>query len=430
MSRSGTRGFSRGLLSRRRLLRSMLGSALGLAPGGGGRIFARSVGSGFPSFADVTARSKIDFYCEPSKTSQKYLIETMVGGVAMFDYDGDGRLDLFFVNGAALDDPMPKGKEPDKSRSPLLEPPLPQQRRRHIHRRHRKGGSSAAIPTAWACAVGDLRQRRPPDLYVTNFGRNILYHNNGDGTFTDVTEKPESPAVDGPSSACFVDYDRDGLLDLLVAATCSGISQNNPWCGEHKPGATATAIPDVFKPTSHTAVSQQWRRHLHRRLGEVGIARSSRQWPRRRLQRLRPRRLARPPGGQRQPTPAAVPQSTTTARSRKSRSMPGWPTTRTAKRSPGMGVDFDDYDNDGWPDVFIGALANQTLCALTRTARSISTTSPGRPGSAPSRHLIPAGALKFVDYDNDGWKDLFIAQSHVMDNIEKVHRFSGISSRC
>ena len=94
--------------------------------------------SKWPRFVDATAQSGIRFQCNGSPVSQKYLIETMPGGVAMFDYDGDGRLDLYFVNGAQLDDPMPPGKQPDKS-----------------------------DPRFW----------------------NRLYHNNGDGTFTDVTEK-------------------------------------------------------------------------------------------------------------------------------------------------------------------------------------------------------------------------------------------------
>src|ERR1039458_4024201 len=82
----------------------------------GRRACAQSVAaSRLPVFRDVTARSQIDFHCQGSPTSQKYLIETMPAGVAMLDYDGDGFLDLYFVNGAKLDDPMPRGQAPDKS---------------------------------------------------------------------------------------------------------------------------------------------------------------------------------------------------------------------------------------------------------------------------------------------------------------------------
>ena len=142
---------------RRAFLRSLAaGAAFAAAP-------CRA--AGLPVFRDVTAQSGIDFRCNGSPTSQKYLIETMPGGVAMFDYDGDGRLDLYFVNGARLDDPMPAGKVPDKS-----------------------------DPQFW----------------------NRLYHNNGDGTFTDVTAKA---GVRGHSYGMGVatgDYDNDGRPDLYV----------------------------------------------------------------------------------------------------------------------------------------------------------------------------------------------------------------------
>ena len=114
-----------------------------------------------PIFRDVTARSRIDFHCQGSPASQKYLIETMPAGVAMFDYDGDGFLDLYFVNGAELDYPMPPGNAPDKSDPRLLEPALPQQRRRHLHRRDRPGWRAAAL-LRHGRGGRRLRQRRPP----------------------------------------------------------------------------------------------------------------------------------------------------------------------------------------------------------------------------------------------------------------------------
>ena len=139
-----------------------------------------------PVFRDATAQSRIGFHCNGSPTAQKYLIETMPGGVAMFDYDGDGFVDLFFVNGARLDDPMPTGKEPDKS-----DP-------RFWNRLYRNNGDGTFADVTekagvrghgygMGVAVGDYDNDGRADLYVTNFGRNILYHNNGDGTFTDVT---------------------------------------------------------------------------------------------------------------------------------------------------------------------------------------------------------------------------------------------------
>ncbi len=84
-------------------------------------------------FSDITGTSGINFKHENSATSNKYLVETMGGGVAVFDYDNDGRLDIFFTNGAKIDDPMPDGKLPDKGDAQVLEPPLSSERRRHLH---------------------------------------------------------------------------------------------------------------------------------------------------------------------------------------------------------------------------------------------------------------------------------------------------------
>src|SRR6185295_8345420 len=176
------------------------------------RLFATEL----PTFADVTARSGIAFKNEASVTSQKYLPESMTAGVAMIDYDGDGWLDLFFVNGAALQDPMPEGKSPDKSDARYWN---------RLYRNNRDGTFKDVTEAAgvrghsygMGVAVGDYDNDGRPDLYVTNLGRNTLYHNNGDGTFTDVTEKAGVAGGGWSTSACWVDYDRDGRLDLVVA---------------------------------------------------------------------------------------------------------------------------------------------------------------------------------------------------------------------
>ena len=140
------------------------------------------------AFVDETARSGVNFKTANSKTSEKYLMESMVGGVAMLDFDADGLLDLFLVNGAALADPMPEGARPDKS-----EP-------RYWNRLYRNDGDGtftdvteeagvAGHSYGMGAVAGDYDNDGHADLYVTNYGNNILYHNNGDGTFRDVTEQ-------------------------------------------------------------------------------------------------------------------------------------------------------------------------------------------------------------------------------------------------
>ena len=202
-----------------------------------------------PVFADVTRKSGVRFKHEASRTSQKYLPESMAGGVAMFDYDGDGRLDLYFVNGARFATPCRRARSPDKSDPRYLEPAVPQQRRRDLHRCDREGRRSRAS-YGMGVAAGDYDNDGRPDLYVTNFGGNILYHNNGDGTFTDVTERAGVAGGGWSSSACFVDYDGDGWLDLVVSRYLEWDFDKNIWCGPREPGYRGYCHPDRSRPSA------------------------------------------------------------------------------------------------------------------------------------------------------------------------------------
>src|SRR5438132_5338603 len=140
------------------------------------------------TFSDITSWSGIDFKRAPSFTSLKYLLEAMGGGVAMFDYDNVGRMDLFFTNGAALKDPMPKTEMPDKRDAKFWN---------RLY--HQKADGTFADVTessglkgngySMGVAAADYDNDGHTDLYVTGYGGNYLYHNNGDGTFTDVTKK-------------------------------------------------------------------------------------------------------------------------------------------------------------------------------------------------------------------------------------------------
>ena len=160
----------------------------------------------------------LDFIQRNSPTSQKYLMETMCGGVALFDYNNDGLLDIFFVNGGHLDDPV---KLPARfaRRDPMYW--------NRLYRQNKDGSFTNATERAglhresdtnygMGVATGDYDNDGFTDLYVTNYGRNTLYHNNGDGTFTDVTAKAGVAAGGWPVSAGFFDYDNDGKLDLFV----------------------------------------------------------------------------------------------------------------------------------------------------------------------------------------------------------------------
>ncbi len=142
-------------------------------------------------FVDATKAAGIAFVHKNSATSNKYLIETMGGGVALLDYDNDGRLDVFLTNGAKIDDPMPDGRLPDKS-DPVYWNRLYQQTSSGTFVDvTEKAGLSGALQNAYGMgiAVGDYDNDGFEDVYVTNYGGNTLYRNNGDGTFKDVTER-------------------------------------------------------------------------------------------------------------------------------------------------------------------------------------------------------------------------------------------------
>ncbi len=375
------------------------------------RLFATEL----PTFADVTARSGIAFKNEASVTSQKYLPESMTAGVAMIDYDGDGWLDLFFVNGAALSDPMPAGKSPDKSDPRYWN---------RLYRNNRDGTFKDVTEAAgvrghsygMGVAVGDYDNDGRPDLYVTNLGRNTLYHNNGDGTFTDVTEKAGVAGGGWSTSACWVDYDRDGRLDLVVARYLEWDFDKNIWCGQRKLGYRAYCHPDQFKAVSHllfhnngdgtfTDVSKASRLGLSPGKG-LGIAINDFDldgWPDILIAN--------------DSFPQQLFQNNRDGTFTEIGLKAGLAYDEDGNTFAGMGLDFADYDNDGLPDAFIDALGSQRYALFRNNKGGFEYVTPqSGVGSITMQHS--GWGTKFFDYDNDGWKDLFVGQGHVMDNIE------------
>ena len=176
-------------------------------------------------YTDVREKAKITFQQDSTQTEEKYYLETMGTGVAWIDYDQDGLMDLYFVQSAATD---------------IYKPPHPLRCALY----HNNGDGTFTDVTEKAgvggeghygqgVAVGDFDNDGYPDLYVTGYGRAILYHNNGNGTFTDVTAKAGVADEGGWStSAGWFDYDKDGWLDLVVTNYIEWTPKNNIWCGE------------------------------------------------------------------------------------------------------------------------------------------------------------------------------------------------------
>jgi enediyne biosynthesis protein E4 len=368
-----------------------------------------------PQFVDLTASSGVNFKHEASLTSEKYLPESMGAGLAMFDYDNDGYLDLFFVNGALLQDPMPPGAVPDKSQSRFWNRLYRNNRDNTFTDVTEKAGLQGRL-YGMGVATGDYDNDGNVDLLVTNFGGNTLYHNNGNGTFTDLTAKAGVAGSGWCTGACFVDYDRDGHLDLIVSRYVEWDFASNIFCGLHKPGYRDYCHPDQFKPTTHlvfhnngdgtfTDVSKQCGigTPLSKGLGIAINDFDQDGWPDIFVANDSfPEQLFR---NNRNGTFREVGLSS------------GLAYDQNGKVFAGMGADFADYNNDGWPDVFVNALANQKYAFFLNNKSSFEdVTDRSGIGGITIQHS--GWGAKFIDYDDDGWRDLFVAQGHVMDNIE------------
>jgi enediyne biosynthesis protein E4 len=367
-------------------------------------------------FVDITQKAGVHFQHQALHTTRKYLLETMGSGVALFDCDDDGRLDLFLVNGAPYTDPTPPGFIPQKS--------SPQDWNRMYHQKPdgtfeditEKSGLKGA-GYGMGVAVGDYDNDGHEDLFVTAYGSNRLYHNNGDCTFTDVTEKAGVAGSGWSTSATWIDLDNDGLLDLVVERYVTW-DWNDVWCGEHREGYRGICHPDVFPPITmlvyHNDGNGRFTEAAHR-LGldkpakALGIAVAD---------------FDRDGRTDIYVANDSMPEFLFHQKADGTYEEVGLES-ETAVNSEGqtyagMGVDFADYDNDGWPDLVVTDLANQRYALYHNNRDGTFDYVSLASGMGSISQLHSGWGARFVDYDNDGWKDLLIAQGHDMDNIEIV----------
>jgi hypothetical protein len=365
-------------------------------------------------FTEVAKTLGVRFKHYASHTSKKYLLETMGPGVALFDYDNDGRLDLFFVNGAPLRDPTAKGSIPQKSDSTSWNRLFHQKQDGSFEDVTEKSGLRGA-GYGMGVAVGDYDNDGFEDLYVTAYGGNKLYHNNGNGTFSDVTESAGVEGSGWSTSAAWVDLDGDGLLDLVVARYLQW-DFDDIWCGERKQGYRAYCHPDQFQAITPIVFHNDGNGHFSEASRRTGISKPGKGLGVACADYNRDGRIDVFIAND--SVPEALYQNQGNGKFEEVGLLAEVAVDGDGRSFAGMGVDFADYNNDGLPDLVVTNLAYQMYALFQNNGEgSFLYTTPS--SGLGSMTLLHSGwGVRLMDYDNDGWKDLMVAQGHVLDTVE------------
>lgn len=365
-------------------------------------------------FSDVTSALGVRFQYLASHTSKKYLLETMGSGVALFDYDNDDRLDIFLINGAPLSESMPTDAIPQKSGAEYWN---------RLY--HQKNDGTFEDVTAKAglqgtgydmgVAVGDYDNDGYEDLYVTGYGGNRLYHNNKNGTFTDITQKAGVSGSGWSSSAAWVDLDNDGWLDLVVLRYLKW-DFTDIFCGERKEGYRAYCHPDAFPPIAPLVYHNDGHGHFVEVADKTGLSKPGKGLGIAVADYDRDGRVdifiandsmdefLYHNQGKGHFEEVGLPA--------------GVAVDGDGRTYAGMGVDFADYDNDGWPDLVVTDLANQKYALYRNRGDGGFNYASDSSGMGRITRPHSGWGIRFIDYDNDGWKDSLIAQGHDLDTIE------------
>lgn len=370
-----------------------------------------------PRYVDVTREAGLSFRHLNSATPSKYLIETMGGGVALLDYDRDGWLDVFFVNGARLKHPHPDGEAPDKSAPEFWN---------RLFRNNRDGTFTDVTERAavrghgygMGVAAGDYDNDGFPDLLVTNYGSAILYRNRGDGTFAEVTRQAGLNPEGWMTSATFFDYDRDGWLDLFICRYLDwDFKRGSIFCGVETPGGRAYCHPDEFPPISNYLFRNNGDGTFSDVSGASGIG------------AIRGKALGVAVADfdrdgwidlsvANDSFPQSLFRNNGDGTFEEIASISGAGYTEDGQTFAGMGTDFADLDGDGYPDIVTTALPYQYFAFFRNNRDATFTYASFVSGLAEATRLLSGWGMKVFDFDNDGGREVFFANSHVMDNIE------------
>jgi len=365
------------------------------------------------TFHDVAAPAGITFRHDNASSAEKYLIETMGSGCGWIDYDQNGLLDLYLVNGAA---------------TRVYKPPQPM--RGALYRNNGNGGFTDVTAKAgvgaeglfgMGVAVGDYDNDGFPDLFVLGYGRCILYHNNGDGTFTDVTARAgvQNSGL-WASSAAWFDYDNDGKLDLIIANYVDWSPERNFYCGDRGPGMRSYCHPDDFHgqpPTLYhnngdgtfTDVSKSSGVGLKggNGLGVVTFDYDNDGWQDIFIANDH--------------MPNFLFHNNRDGTFREVGYQAGVAVSADGQFEAGMGTDAADTTGSGRLDLIVGHLDMQLARVYQNLGDQTFEDATLRSKLSYSTYHMSTFGARFMDYDNDGWRDLFLANGHVLDNIERYH---------
>jgi enediyne biosynthesis protein E4 len=365
-------------------------------------------------FVDVTSPLGVHFEYRASHTEKKYLLETMGSGVALFDYDNDGRLDIFVVNGAPLMANMARDAIPNKS-GPEYWNRLYHQKNDGTFEDVTERAGLQGVGYGMGVAVGDYDNDGYEDLFVTAYGGNRLYHNNGNGTFTDVTESAGVGGSGWSTSAAWIDLDNDGRLDLVVLRYLKW-DFRDIFCGEHKAGSRAYCHPDLFPPISPLVYHNDGNGHFSEITEKSGISKAGKglgigfaDYDRDGYPDIFIANDSMAEFLYRNKHDGTFDEVGLTSEVA---------VDADGNSYAGMGIDFADYNNDGLPDIVVTNLANQKYALYQNMGNG--NFNYATPSSALGRitQMHSGWGVKFFDFDNDGWKDLIIAQGHDLDTIE------------